>query len=114
MLSENHIPQPASVPHLRRHPMRWRIVCAALGVLLLAGLAAGAALYSNPALVPAAVDTVRAIFGPSAVAQIEAWTFQAQDSLRQARYQATGTVAHTQWAVSPPAAPPKLRPSVAV
>jgi hypothetical protein len=68
------------------------------------------ALHSSPALLPEAVDEARAIFGPSAVAQIESWAFQAQDGLRQARYQTTGATTHAQWAV-PPAAPPKLQPS---
>jgi hypothetical protein len=109
MLRENRVthPLPASRPHpKRRYRLGWRVASAALGILLLAGLAAGEALYSNPALLPQAVDMARAIFGPSAVAQIESWAFQAQDSLRQARYQATGAAAHTQWA-APPAAPPR-------
>jgi hypothetical protein len=88
-------------------------VCATLGVLLAAGLAAAMALYHNSALLPEAVDTARAIFGPSAVAQIESWVFQAQDSLRQARYQATGATTHTQWAAPLPAAPPRAQPSTA-
>jgi hypothetical protein len=115
MLRENRVTQslPASVPHpKRRTPLRWRLASAALGLLLLAGLVAGVALHNNPALVPQAVDTARAIFGPSAVAQVEAWAFQAQDGLRQARYQATGAAPHTQWA-APPAAPPALHPSTA-
>jgi hypothetical protein len=115
MLRENRVTQPlrASAPRLnRRLHIRWQLASAALGILLVAGLAAGAALSRNPALLPEAVDTARAIFGPSAVAQIESWAFQAQDGLRHARYQATGAATHTQWA-APPAAPPKIRPSTA-
>ena len=115
MLRQDRVaqPLPASAPHLKRRPhMRWQLARAALGVLLIAGLAAGVALYRSPALLPEAVDMARKIFGPSAVAQIESWAFQAQDSLRQARYQATGTTTHTQWA-APPAAPPKPHPATA-
>src|SRR5437868_5905141 len=115
MLRQNRItqPLPASAAHAKhRRPLCWRLAYAALGVMLSAILAAGAALYSNPALLPETVDTARAIFGPSAVAQIEAWAFQAQDGLRQARYQATGAAPHTQWA-APPAPPPRLHPSMA-
>jgi hypothetical protein len=115
MLRQNRVtqPLPASAPRLKRRlHMRWQLARAALGVLLIAGLAAGVALYRSPALLPEAVDMARAIFGPSAVAQIEAWAFQAQDGLRQARYQATGATTHIQWA-APPAAPPKLHPSTA-
>src|SRR5690349_20266053 len=115
MLRENRVTQPlrASAPRLKRRiHIRWQLACAALGVLLVAGLAAGAALSLNPALLPEAVDMARAIFGPSVVGQIESWAFQAQDGLRQARYQATGAATHTQWA-APPAASPKIRSSTA-
>src|SRR4051794_32421898 len=100
MLRQNRIPQPlpAGTPDMKQRPhMLWKLACAALGVLLLAGLAAGMALYRSPELLPQAVDSARAIFGPGAVAQVEAWVFQAQDGMRQARYQATGATTHTQW-----------------
>src|SRR5690349_6930384 len=105
MLKQNRLAQPipaGAPPRKRRLALRWRIGSAALGALLAAILAAAAALYSNPALVPEAVDMARAIFGPSAVAQVESWAFQAQDGLRQARYQATGATTHAQWAAPPP------------
>src|SRR5690349_16084112 len=114
MLGQNRVtrPLPAEAPPLNRRPLALRqLAYTALGVLLAAAVAAVVALYRNPALVPQAVDTARAIFGPSAVAQVEAWAFQAQDSMRQARYQATGAVSHPQWAAPPPVAPPTLHPS---
>jgi hypothetical protein len=83
-----------------------------LGALLVAGLAAGAAVYRDPELLPMAVDWARSIVGPSAVAQIESWVFQAQDGVRQARYQATGASTHVQWA-APPATPPAIHTSAA-
>jgi hypothetical protein len=55
--------------------------------------------------VPPAADTARAIFGPRAVALVESLVFQAQDQVRQARYQATGDASHLQWAAAP--VPPK-------
>jgi hypothetical protein len=76
-----------------------------LGALLAAGLAAALLLYQNPELVPDLVDLARSIVGPSAVAQVESWVFQAQDSVRQARYQVTGRTAHVQWA-APAVVPP--------
>lgn len=82
-----------------------------LGVLLALVVTAGVALYSDPELLPEAVDMARAIFGPGAVAQVESWTFQAQDSLRQARYQATGAATHPQWAESPAASPKPQHPA---
>jgi hypothetical protein len=91
---------------VRRPRARWRVARLALAVLLLAGLAAGLWLQRSPEVVPEAVDRARAIFGPGAVAMVESWVFQAQDGLRQARYQATGASSHTQWA-APPAAPPQ-------
>jgi hypothetical protein len=68
---------------------------------------AGLWAYRNPEVVPEAVDLARSIFGPDVVATIESWTFEAQDGLHLARYQATGVTSHIQWA-APPAAPPRL------
>lgn len=115
MLKQNRVtqPLPTSTPYMKRRlPLRRQLARAVFGILLVSSLAAGVALYRNPELLPEAVDTVRAIFGPSTVAQIESWAFQAQDGLRQARYQATGAATHAQWAAPPPA-PPQLHPSAA-
>jgi len=115
MLRQNRVPQQLtdSTPRpARRAPHGWPILRVLLAILMLGGLASGLWIYSNPAAVPQLVDTARAIFGPSAVAQVEAWAFQAQDGMRQARYQATGSSSHMQWA-APPAAPPIARPAVA-
>src|SRR5438552_250588 len=49
MLRQDRVTQrlPASAPHLKRRPhMRWQLARAALGVLLVTGLAAGRALFS--------------------------------------------------------------------
>jgi Phosphodiester glycosidase len=100
-------PQPTRRPRLRESLVRIMF-----GALLAAGLSLGVALKRDPVLLPEAVDLARAAFGPGAVASIESLAFQAQDSLRQARYQATGTATHTQWA-APPAPPPKIRQSPA-
>ena len=65
MLRENRVTQPlrASAPRLKRPlHIRWQLARAALGILLVAGLVAGAALYRSPALLPEAVDMARAIF----------------------------------------------------
>ncbi|KPV47806.1 hypothetical protein SE17_41450, partial [Kouleothrix aurantiaca] len=85
-------PVPTRPPH--RHP--WLRSLAV--VLVLIGGLAGAALYARPELVPQAVDLARAAFGAQAVAQIESWAFQAQDSVRQARYHATGNAPAINWA----------------
>jgi hypothetical protein len=77
----------------------------ALGIL---GGSAGLAAYADPALIPQAVDIARAVLGPSAVGQVESWVFQAQDQVRQARYQATGAAPQVEWA-APPAAQPAPR-----
>jgi hypothetical protein len=105
-------PQPNIAAPTGRSPRRWAILGAILALLALGGLASGLWLFSNPQKLPDLVDAARAIFGPGAVAQVESWAFQAQDSLRQARYQATGSASHTQWA-APPAAPPNLHASPA-
>src|SRR6478672_10040495 len=101
MLRQNRVTQPLpnSTPQpARRSPRGWPIIRAIVAILMLSGLVSGLWMYSNPAAVPELVDVARAIFGPSAVAQVESWVFQAQDGLRQARYQATGSSSHTQWA----------------
>ena len=79
-------------------------------LLVLAFLIGGGYLwsYANPALIPDAVDQVRAIVGPEAVAQVETWVFQVQDLTRQALYQTTGTQPALQWAAVPAAAPRAL------
>ena len=115
MLRQNRVTQPLpdSTPQpARRSPRGWPIICVILVIMMLSGLVSGLWIYYNAAAVPELVDVARAIFGPSAVAQVESWAFQAQDGLRQARYQATGNSSHTQWA-APPAAPPKLHASTA-
>lgn len=71
------------------------ITCLCLGTLL-----GGAAIWirCDPAVVPEAVDVARGMFGPQAVAQIEAWAFQTQDAVRQARYRTGATQPSVQWA----------------
>ncbi len=96
-------PVPTRPPH--RHP--W-LRSLALLLVLIGGLA-GAALYARPELVPQAVDLARAAFGAQAVAQVESWAFQAQDSVRQARYHATGNAPAISWAAPP--APSTSRPA---
>jgi hypothetical protein len=115
MLRENHAsqPLPAISPHVTRRPhARWRILRIVLAILVLLGLDIGLWVYHDPELAPEAVDLARTVFGPGAVAQVESWVFQAQDGLRQARYQATGAANHAQWA-APPAAPPRARAAAA-
>ena len=115
MLRQNRVIQPLSdsTPQPTRRSWRlWPIVGVLRAILVLGGLASGLWMYSNPAAVPELVDVARAIFGPGAVAEVESWAFQAQDGLRQARYHATGSSSHTQWA-APPAALPSAHPAVA-
>jgi hypothetical protein len=52
----------------------------------------------------------REIFGPDAVASVEAWAFQTQDAYRQARYQATGASNSLKWS-APAATPAPVRAS---
>ncbi len=79
-------------------------------LLTLTFLIGGGWLWSSayPALVPDAVDQLRGVVGPEAVAQIETWVFQAQDLTRQATYRATGAQSAAQWAAPPAAAPRTL------
>jgi hypothetical protein len=106
MLRQTDIAQPQTSPaNPPRRPRRWPLLRAALGGLIGLGLAAGALAYTNPGIAPQAADTARAIFGPRAVALVEALVFQAQDQVRQARYQATGDAQHLEWAATP--APPR-------
>ena len=86
-----------------RHSQGWRWLRAALVCIAILGGGIAIALYEDPSLVPQAVDVARALVGPQPVALVESWVFQAQDSVRQARYQATGAAPQVRWA-APPAA----------
>src|SRR6266536_6694846 len=66
--------------------------------LAIVGGGAGLLAYEDPGIIPQAIDAARAIFGPQPVALVESWVFQAQDRVRQARYQATGAAPQLQWA----------------
>src|SRR5262245_20309137 len=94
----------------RRRGMRLR-GRALLGLLALLVCGVGLSIWGDPSVVPQAVDLARAIVGPGPVAQVESVVFQAQDSLRQARYQATGASSSVRWA-APAAPPPVARPVV--
>jgi Phosphodiester glycosidase len=91
------------------HAYRRRFLIATLALTL---CSAGVWAYSQPAFVPQAADMARAIFGPEAVAEVEAWAFQTQDTLRQMRYQATGTSGGgVHWAAPATNLPPTARSS---
>lgn len=98
--------RPARRPRLRSIA---RVVLAVLAALACAG---GLLAYFDPAIVPAAVDEARALFGPRPVALVESLVFQAQDAVRQARYQAVGTTRHVQWAAPAPRQPDRQVGSV--
>ncbi len=88
-----------------RHSQGWCWLRTALVCIAILGGGIAIALYEDPSLVPQAVDVARALVGPQPVALVESWVFQAQDSVRQARYQATGAAPQVRWA-APPAATP--------
>jgi len=108
MIRRERIIRSLHLPAVRRRTTRPRYLrrrwLAALGILSLIVCGLGAWVYSDPAVVPDAVDMAREIFGPDAVASVEAWAFQTQDAYRQARYQATGASNSLKW--SAPAATP--------
>lgn len=105
---------PYAPPMPTRPPRRHSWLRSLVLFFVLLCILAGASLYARPDLVPQAVDLARAVFGAQAVAQVESWVFQAQDSVRQARYHATGSTPTIRWAapsasqpaVSAPTAPP--------
>lgn len=82
------------------------VLCGAVGILL----------YSDPTLIPQAVDIARGVFGPQPVALVESWVFQARDQARKVQYQTTGNAPALAWAgptpiiphanATPPATPP--------
>jgi len=81
------------------------IACAVVAGLAIVGGGAWLLAYEDPGIIPQAVDAARAILGPQPVALVESWVFQAQDRVRQARYQANGAAPQLQWAA--PAEQPK-------
>ena len=89
----------------RRRLWHRMIACAVVVGLAIVGAGAGLLAYEDPGIIPQAVDAARAIFGPQPVALVESWVFQAQDRVRQARYQATGAAPQIQWVA--PAERPK-------
>jgi hypothetical protein len=97
----------------RRARSRWSWLLGGLITLGILSGSAGLAAYADPALIPQAVDIARAVLGPSAVGQVESWVFQAQDQVRQARYQATGAAPQVEWAAPPAASQPARHPVAA-
>lgn len=92
----------------RRRPRRRLPIVIVAILLLIAGLAGWTRI--DPAFIPDAVDLAREVVGPAPVGQVEAWAFQAQDSLRRLRYQATGSAPAVRWA-APPIALPRVQPA---
>jgi len=67
--------------------LTWRRGLAAVGILLVlavAGLYLAATAF--PSIGANSADSLRAVIGDQAVAQLETWIFQAQDSFRQIKY----------------------------
>ncbi len=85
-----HLPAP-----MHKRKVRRSMILLPLGLLVV--LTSAWALL-DPSLLPQAADAARAVVGPGPVAQVEAWTFGAQDAARQARYQVTGGASQLQWA----------------
>jgi hypothetical protein len=88
----------------RKAQPRWQL---ALLILLAVLGGVGPIVWLNPAALPQAADLARAALGPDAVAQVETLVFQTQDSLRRARYQATGAQSSLTWSA------PQIRVPVA-
>jgi hypothetical protein len=101
------------LPAARRHParrLRRHILRAGLAAVALMAFAAGLLSYADPSFVPMAVDIARATLGPRPVALVESLVFRAQDTVRAARYRATGASSHAEWA-SPPVAQAPAQPA---
>ena len=71
------------------------VLCGAVGILL----------YSDPTLIPQAVDIARGVIGPQPVALLESWVFQARDQARRIQYQTTGNAPALAWAGPTPIIP---------
>ena len=78
------------------------------GLLILAGLvlAAALALYLAATVFPSvgaqSVDSLRAVIGDKAVAQLETWIFQVQDNIQQVKYSLGMEKAASPWQMTSP------------
>jgi len=91
----------------KKKPHGWRFFFVGAGIIVLAAISA---IVVVPAVAPSAAgrsaDILRAIIGPTAVAQLESVSFRIQDVINQYRYKISGGQAQISWnATSQPIAP---------